>query len=62
MLTKGSMPYAQEQPRGLSPEKACRGVLKVFLDLPTGKHYNADDAMDGCMDAVKNRWPTATAR
>lgn len=51
---KGSMGFTQDY-ADYSPEKACRGILKVFLALPTGKNIHADDAMDGCMDAVKNR-------
>lgn len=49
---KGSMGFTQSQANGTSKKQACEGVLKVFLELPTGKNINAGDAMDGCMDAL----------
>lgn len=36
-------------------KEACQGILKVFFDLPSSAGINHGDAMDGCMDAVKNR-------
>ena len=52
---KGTWDFTQSSARGTSKEKACEGVLKVMLDLPSGKKIDKGDAMDGCIDALDGR-------
>lgn len=49
---KGRMGFTQEFAGGTSDEKACDGILKGPLELPSSKNIVKSDAMQGCMDAL----------
>lgn len=52
---RGQAGLTQELARGSSPEKACRSNVEFFKVMARGKKIKVDDAVKGCMDALKGR-------